>query len=133
MLLTKLPHLADWTEARRRAAASYDARLAGLPIATPRTAAGAELVYYAYVVQVDDRDACLAHLRDKGVMAQVHYPQIVPFRDCYRHLGYGPGDLPGAEAANGRILSQPMFAEISDAQIDRVVETLARFVHGEAA
>ena len=133
VLLAKLPHLEAWTDARRRAAALYDDRLAGLPVTPPMTAPGAEPVYYVYVVQVDDRDACLAHIRQHGVMAQLHYPQIVPAQDCYRHLGYTPGDLPGAEAANRRILSLPMYAEIEAAQIERVVDTVTRFVRGAAA
>ena len=133
VLLAKLPHLEAWTDARRRAAALYDDRLAGLPVTPPMTAPGAEPVYYVYVVQVDDRDACLAHLRQHGVMAQLHYPRIVSAQDCYRHLGYTPGDLPGAEAANRRILSLPMYAEIEAAQIERVVDTVTRFVRGAAA
>jgi dTDP-4-amino-4,6-dideoxygalactose transaminase len=133
VLLAKLPHLEAWTDARRRAAALYDDRFAGLPVTPPMTAPGAEPVYYVYVVQVDDRDACLAHLRQHGVMAQLHYPQIVPMQDCYRHLGYTPGDLPGAEAANRRILSLPMYPEIEAAQIERVVDTVTRFVRGAAA
>jgi dTDP-4-amino-4,6-dideoxygalactose transaminase len=133
VLLAKLPHLEAWTEARRRAAALYDARLAALPVTPPATAPGAEPVHYVYVVQVDDRDACLAALRDQGIMAQVHYPEIVPLQDCYRDLGHVPGDFPGAEAAARRILSLPIYAEIEEAQIERVVDALARFVRGEAA
>ena len=94
----------------------------------PATASGAEPVYYVYVVDVDDRDACLAHLRERGIMAQVHYPGVIHLQACYRDLGYGRGDFPVAERAAGRILSLPIYPKIGDAEIDRVVATLAAFL-----
>lgn len=130
ILLAKLPHLEAWTEARRRAAGWYDDRLAGLPVQRPATAPGAEPVYHLYVIQVDDRDACLAHLRDNGVMAQVHYHGIIHLQECYRDLGYGEGDFPVAEAAQKRILSLPIFPEITEAEVERVVTTLGEFLSG---
>ena len=128
ILLAKLPHLEAWNGARRRAAAAYGERLAALPVTPPATASGAEPVYYVYVVDVDDRDACLAHLRERGIMAQVHYPGVIHLQACYRDLGYGRGDFPVAERAAGRILSLPIYPEIGDAEIDRVVATLAAFL-----
>ncbi len=133
ILTCKLQHLEAWTEGRRRAAAAYDARLRGLPVKAPATAPGAEPVYHLYVVQVEERDACLEYLRDHGIMAQVHYPGVVHLQACYRDLGYGAGDFPLAEGAARRILSLPMFPEITDAEIGRVVETLAQFLAARAS
>lgn len=131
ILLAKLPHLEAWTAARRRAAAFYDERLAGLPVKRPVAGPRAEPVYHLYVVQVKDRDACLKHLRDNGVMAQVHYNGIIHLQECYRELGYQRGDLPVAEWAQAHILSLPIFPEITEAQIERVVGTLAEFLLGK--
>ena len=128
ILLCKLPHLGDWTEARRKAAVKYDELLQDLPIKRPTTAPGAEPVYHLYVVQVNDRDACHAYLRENGVMAQIHYPMVVHLQDCYRNLGYKEGDFPVAESACKRTISLPMFPEITTEQIERVVDTLAGFV-----
>ena len=128
ILLCKLPHLGDWTEARRKAAVKYDELLQNLPIKRPTTAPGAEPVYHLYVVQVNDRDACYAYLRENGVMAQIHYPMVVHLQDCYRNLGYKEGDFPVAESACKRTISLPMFPEITTEQIERVVDTLAGFV-----
>ncbi|MEQ8961618.1 MAG: DegT/DnrJ/EryC1/StrS family aminotransferase, partial [Coleofasciculus sp. C2-GNP5-27] len=119
--------LRDWTEARRTRAAYYEELLKGLPVKVPMQAPGAKAVYHLYVVQVERRDACLAYLRDNGVMVQVHYPAPVHFQPCYRNLGYKKGDLPVAEAACGRILSLPMYPELTDNQIRTVVETLKAF------
>jgi dTDP-4-amino-4,6-dideoxygalactose transaminase len=128
VLLCKLPHLEKWTLARRRAAAKYDELLAPLPIKCPGTAPRAEPVYHLYVVQVNDRDACHAYLRDNGVMAQIHYPNLIHLQACYRELGYKKGDFPVSENACERIVSLPIYPEITDEQIHSVVETLARFI-----
>ncbi len=128
ILSCKLPHLEEWTEARRRAAAKYDELLEPLPVMRPATAPGAEPVYHLYVIQVDRRDACHAYLRENGVMAQIHYPSLVHLQECYKELGYGKGAFPVAEAACERIVSLPMYPEITDDQIARVVQTLAGFL-----
>lgn len=128
ILLRKLPYLEEWTAARRRAAAWYDERLRDLPVTRPVTAPGAEPVFHLYVIQVKDRDACLAHMRAKGVMAQVHYHGLVHLQECYRDLGYSRGDFPVAEQAQERILSLPMYPEITEAQVDQVAKTLAEFL-----
>ncbi|OHC75526.1 MAG: hypothetical protein A3G18_09370 [Rhodospirillales bacterium RIFCSPLOWO2_12_FULL_58_28] len=127
ILLCKLPYLKEWTAARQRAAAKYDELLKPLPVKRPVTAKGAEPVYHLYVIQVDNRDACHAYLRENGVMAQIHYPKVIHLQECYKNLGYKKGDFPVAEDACKRILSLPIFPEITDEQISRTVETLARF------
>ena len=128
VLRVKLPHLAAWNEARRARAKRYGDLLAGLPIRLPREAPWAKAVYHLYVVEVDRRDECLAYLRGQGVMAQVHYPASVHLQPCYAELGYRPGDFPAAEAAKDRILSLPMYPELTEAQMRTVADTLAAFV-----
>ncbi len=81
------------------------------------------------MIQVDDRDACLAYLRDNGVMAQIHYPGVIHLQTCYRELGCKKGDFPIAESVCKRIVSLPIYPEINDEQINRVVDVLARFVN----
>ncbi len=127
VLACKLPYLEGWTEARRRAAARYDGLLEPLPVGRPATAPGAWPVYHLYVVQVDDRDACHAYLREQGVLAQVHYPVPLHLQKCYQSLGYKKGDLPVAERISERILSLPLYPEITEAQIERVVHVLRTF------
>ena len=128
ILRVKLPRLAGWNEARRARAKRYGELLAGLPIRLPREAPWAKAVYHLYVVEVDRRDECLAFLRTQGVMAQVHYPACVHLQPCYAELGYRPGDFPAAEAAKDRILSLPMYPELTDAQMRTVADALAAFV-----
>ncbi|MEK7244878.1 MAG: DegT/DnrJ/EryC1/StrS family aminotransferase [Pseudomonadota bacterium] len=127
ILRAKLPRLAGWNEARRARAKRYGELLAGLPVRLPREAPWAKAVYHLYVVEVDRRDECLAFLRAEGVMAQVHYPTCVHLQPCYAELGYRPGDFPAAEAAKDRMLSLPMYPELTEAQIGTVADALAAF------
>ncbi|OHC83119.1 MAG: erythromycin biosynthesis sensory transduction protein eryC1 [Rhodospirillales bacterium RIFCSPLOWO2_12_FULL_67_15] len=128
ILRAKLPHLVRWTETRRARAKRYGELLAGLPVRLPREAPWAKAVYHLYVVEVDRRDECLAFLRAQGVMAQVHYPACVHLQPCYAELGYRPGDFPAAEAAKDRILSLPMYPELTEAQMRTVADALAAFL-----
>ncbi|MBT3358089.1 MAG: DegT/DnrJ/EryC1/StrS family aminotransferase [Rhodospirillales bacterium] len=129
VLNAKMPHLPAWTDARRRAATWYAEALKDLPVKCPVEAAGARAVYHLYVIQVDDRDECMAYLRDHGVMAQIHYPQPIHLQPCYAGLGYGPGTFPVTEAAAQRILSLPMYAELTQDQIGIVADTLGAFIN----
>ena len=128
ILRVKLPHLARWNDERRARARRYGDLLAGLPVQLPREAPWAKAVYHLYVVEVDRRNECLAFLRTRGVMAQVHYPTCVHLQPCYANLGYRSGDFPAAEAAKDRILSLPMYPELTEDQMKTVADALAAFV-----
>lgn len=125
ILRVKLPYLTAWNEARRQAAAWYDELLAGISGVTRlKTASQAQHVFHLYVVQVDYRDAVLDGLKAHGIEAGVHYPIPLHEQPAYSHLGIPPQALPVTHAAAGRILSLPLFPEITRAQVSRVVETL---------
>ena len=128
ILRVKLPHVVRWNEARRARAKRYGELLAGLPVRLPQEAPWAKAVNHLYVVEVDRRDECLAFLRAEGVMAQVHYPACVHLQPCYAELGYRTGDFPAAEAAKDRILSLPMYPELTEDQMRTVADALAAFV-----
>lgn len=126
VLSAKLKRLEGWNTARRAAAARYGELLAALPEVTlPVVLPGNEPVWHLYVVRVPDRDRVLAHLQANGIGAGVHYPAPVHRTEAFAWLGYGEGDFPVAEKVGGELLSLPLFAEITPAQQERVVETLA--------
>lgn len=117
ILRVKLPHLVDWTERRRAIAKRYDTLLGGIPtIATPTEVAGREHVYHLYVIEADDRDRLAAALRAKGVPTIISYKRALPFVPAYAHLGHRPEEFPVAHRLQGRILSLPIFAEMTEAQ-----------------
>ena len=129
VLLAKLPHLAEWTRMRRSRAARYLEKLQGLDITLPFEAADAKAVYHLFVIQTERRNECMEYLRDNGIMAQVHYPNLIHRQPCYAGLGYGDGDFPVASAWVEKILSLPMYPELTDGQVDLVVDVLSEFVN----
>jgi dTDP-4-amino-4,6-dideoxygalactose transaminase len=126
ILRVKLRHLGAWTEARRRVARWYDERLAGLnSVVRPTVHADAAHVFHLYVVEVEERDRVLASLNAQGIGAGVHYPVPLHEQPAYAHLGYRPEDLPVSSRAARRVLSLPIYPEMTEAQVDRVAACLA--------
>jgi dTDP-4-amino-4,6-dideoxygalactose transaminase len=125
LLRLKLPYLDSWNASRRAAATRYRAALADLPVGLPPgDPEGGRHVYHLFALEVDDRDRVLAGMRDAGVGAAAHYPTPVHLQPAWRGLGYPEGSLPHAEQAASRCLTLPIFPQITDSEIDRVVETL---------
>ena len=128
ILSVKLRHLARWTERRQQLARDYGEALAGIAgLTTPRVAPGREAVWHLYVVEHARRDALAAHLTERGIQTVVNYPVALPFLPAYRRFGHRPADFPVAHAAQARILSLPLFAEMTPAQLGAVADAVRAF------
>jgi dTDP-4-amino-4,6-dideoxygalactose transaminase len=124
-LRVKLRRLERWTRERRRVAARYRQGLRqAARIRVPYTAPWADPVWHLYVVEVEHRDAVRARLEERGIATGMHYPTPIHLQPAYLGLARGPGSFPEAERSAARVLSLPMYPELSDAQADHVVETL---------
>lgn len=126
ILSAKLPHLPAWTKARQKAAGLYDEALAGL-VATPAVRPACQHVYHLYVIQHGDRDGLAQHLAGQGIQTSINYPKALPFLRAYERFGAQPEDFPHSHAMQSRILSLPMFAEITSEQIDVVAAAIGEF------
>jgi len=128
ILSVKLPHLAIWTRRRQDIAQRYDRLLADVPgVTRPRVMPERGHVYHLYVIQHEQRDALARHMNAQGVQTVINYPVALPFLPCYANLGHQPADFPNAYRQQSRILSIPIFPEMSNAQIDAVVESIIGF------
>lgn len=124
VLGVKLPYLEGWTEKRRFIAARYDQGLAEV-VTIPVVADYARPVYHLYVIQCDDREGLRDRLQERGVASGLHYPRPIHLQDCLREAyGYQDGMCPEAERICGRILSLPIFAEMTEAQVQHVIESV---------
>ena len=128
ILRAKLPHLSEWTEARRRLASRYDELFTNSGLVLPYVAPAAEPVWHLYVVRTTARDALLKDLEGRGIGAGVHYPVPLHLQPAYAALGYERGSLPVTEAVADTCLSLPLYPEMSDAQQDQVVEAVRQFM-----
>ena len=128
ILNVKLPHLAGWTEARRRVASRYDELLTGVgDIVTPKIGRDRDHVYHLYVIRTGKRDALKKHLADAGIATVLNYPKALPFYPAYDYLAHKPADFPVAYANQSRILSLPIFPEMTDDMLAYVVGRIRAF------
>jgi dTDP-4-amino-4,6-dideoxygalactose transaminase len=128
ILSAKLPHLRAWTKARQDAAGVYDAGLSQIEdVVVPQAGADRTHVYHLYTIQHPRRDALVAHLNAHGVQTAINYPVALPFLEAYRRLAARPEQFPNAHRDQSRILSLPMFAEITREQQDEVIDAVRRF------
>ncbi len=127
VLGVKLKHLADWTRERRRVAHRYHELLADTPLQLPREASWAESAYHLYVVRHPRRDDLKKHLEANKVGCALHYPLPLHLQKCYAGLGHQPGSFPVAEKAARECLSLPIYPELTEAQIQRVVAVIKDF------
>jgi dTDP-4-amino-4,6-dideoxygalactose transaminase len=128
LLSAKLSHLNDWTQRRREIAAKYDQLLYGLgDLELPAVRGDAFHVYHLYVVQTDKRDALREFLSECGVQSQIHYPQALPMMAAYKRLGHKASQFPRAVRNSRRILSLPVYAEMTDDMIEFVADRIDAF------
>lgn len=127
ILRVKLRYLAEWNTARRQAASWYDELLRAVgTIQQPITRAEAEHVFHLYVVQTDQRDRKLEALRQAGIGAGIHYPIPLHEQPAYQYLKMAPESLPVTHEVAQRVLSLPIFPEITHEQVHTVVDTLLK-------
>ena len=135
VLRVKLPHVQKWNEARRGHAGRYDRLLAEAGL-TSGTAAPLRIlerppqathIFHQYAVRVRDRDALRPHLTDRKIGSEVYYPVPLHLQACFRYLGHREGDFPESERAAKQVLALPMFPELRDEEIARVVAAIGDF------
>ena len=125
VLRIKLKRLQEWNQSRRRNAALYTERLQNIPgITLPVEADYAESVYHLYVILADNRDGLQEFLSEKGIATGLHYPLPLHLQKAYAHLGYKKGDFPVAEHTAERLLSLPMYPELTEQQIEYVCTSI---------
>jgi dTDP-4-amino-4,6-dideoxygalactose transaminase len=129
VLRVKLKRLKTWTEARRRIAALYHDGLKdvhGLRL-PPLGAAGTAPVFHLFTVRCERRDALAEHLKRRGVGCGVYYPSPLHLAPAYAALGGRDGQCPESEKACREVLSLPMFAELPEADVARVIDAVRAF------
>ena len=127
----KLRHLDEWTAARQRNARTYDALfeeagLAGTKIKLPAVKQNRH-IFNQYVIQVENRDALMAHLKQNGIGTEIYYPVPMHLQKCFARLGYSGGSLPVSEHAANTTLALPIYPELTAEQQEMVVKRIAEW------
>lgn len=124
ILSAKLPYLEKWTNARIANAALYSSKLVNSNVKIPIVPEAAKHVYHLYVVQVDNRDEVMDHLKKNGVEVALHYPTPLPMLRAYLRFSFAEQDFPVSTDMSKRLLSIPMYPELTETQISYVVDLL---------
>lgn len=127
VLRIKLRHLDAWSKKRQENARRYDAMFAGTKVVTPKIAKGNVSIYNQYCIRVPNRDKLREHLNAQGIGNEVYYPVPLHMQECFKHLGGKAGDLPVSEKAAAEVLAIPIYPELTEAQQQRVAETIINF------
>ncbi len=127
MLRVKLRYLPEWIEKRQQIAALYDELLTGLPVQTPKVAEGNSHVYYLYTILAARRDELSHYLLDHGVGCSIVYPYLIPETGAYQSLNISRDQFPQAASNESKILSLPMFPELTGAEVRQVCDTIRAF------
>jgi len=124
-LTVKLRYLSEWTDARRTVASSYREALEALPGVTVFPEPDwAWSVYHLFVIEVEARDHLVRELTAAGIGTGLHYPTPIHLQPAYSSLNLGPGSFPATEDSARRLLSLPMFPEMTKAQVTRVADLI---------
>jgi dTDP-4-amino-4,6-dideoxygalactose transaminase len=130
VLLVKFPHLENWHRGRQRNAAYYDRAFAAsgaAQVVTPTARPGYRHIYNQYVIRVPDRDLLRAYLGEQGVGTEIYYPVPLHMQKCFAYLGHKPEDCPESARAASESLALPIYPELTEAQLQYVVDTVAAF------
>jgi dTDP-4-amino-4,6-dideoxygalactose transaminase len=133
ILSVKLKHLPAWTQARRRWARLYSQLLANSGVVTPVELPEVEAVYHLYIIKVKPelREPLQEFLKEQNISTGIHYPIALPNLSAYSYLGHKPSDFPEATKASAEIVSLPIFAELTEAEVVHVCDSVKRFMAGK--
>lgn len=131
ILLVKFNYLEEWTEKRRQNARIYRelfARKCIEGVELPFENKGRH-IYNQFVIKIDQkRDELKRYLINQGIGCDIYYPVPLHIQECFRYLGYSPGDCPVAEEAAAKTLALPIYAELRYEQIEYIVEKIGSFL-----
>ena len=123
-LRIKLKYLPDWNQRRKEIAARYHTALKNPKIKMQVQPAGHDSVFHLFVVTTENRDGLMKFLNQHNIFPGLHYPVPCHLQKAYAGLGYKKGDFPNSEYLAGHCLSLPMYAELSDEDVEYVIRTL---------
>ena len=128
ILSAKLSHLEQWSAKRRSNAGFYDSAFADVAeVTTPYVDPANESIYNQYTIRVERRDELQSHLKNRGIGNAIYYPLPLHLQPCFAYLGYKPGSCPESERAAREVLSIPIYPELTEAQMNEVVDGVRSF------
>jgi dTDP-4-amino-4,6-dideoxygalactose transaminase len=128
VLSVKLDYLQGWSEARRNNAEYYYAQLKDISqIKLPYIHPKAWTIYNQFTLIAENRDELMKHLQAREIGCAVYYPLSLHEQECFASLGGKKGDCPVSEELSGKVLSIPIYSELTQSQLDTVIDGIKSF------
>ncbi len=124
VLAVKLPRLDRWNARRKEIAAMYHRGIKNPAVTMQGQPEWADSIYHLFVITATDRQALMKHLEARDIFPGLHYPVPCHLQKAYANLGYKAGDCPNAEYLAAHCLSLPMYAELTDGEVARVIDAI---------
>jgi dTDP-4-amino-4,6-dideoxygalactose transaminase len=128
ILSSKLPHIINWTNERKRCANKYFNLLNGFaPVTCTTIRPNSVHSFHLFLIKVDRRDELHSYLNENGVESVIHYPKALTSLTCYEYLNLRQEDYPIATSNETKILSLPIYPELNDNEINYIVQLIKKF------
>jgi dTDP-4-amino-4,6-dideoxygalactose transaminase len=127
ILNVKLPHLNSWINGRNEVAKAYNKGINNSKFVLPKVIENGKHSYHLYVIRTEKRDELQAYLKEKQIDTAIHYPKALPFLNCYIDRGFSESDFPVAAKIQNEILSIPMYPELTNEEIQFIIDALNNF------
>lgn len=127
VLNVKLKYLASWNRRRQEIARRYREGIRNPRIQSQCQLEGTESVYHLYVITTEHRDDLMRQLNEDNIFPGLHYPVPIHLQRAFAHLRHHRGDFENAEYLADHCLSLPMYPELPDEDVARVIEQINRF------
>lgn len=124
--LVQLKRLGKWTEEFRAIAGKYREGLKDI-VTVPTEFNHEYAVYHNFVILTDRRDELMSYLDNHGIDTKIHYPILLHRQPAADNLGFGVGSFPVAEDQVTKMLSLPIYPELRDDEVQRVINEIQKF------
>ena len=126
-LSVKLKYLDSWNNSRRAIGKRYLSEINNPKVKMQKQPANTDSIFHLFVVTVENKDAFVKHLSDNGIAAAFHYPVPCHLQKAYAYLGHQAGDFPNSEYLAYHCVSLPMFAELTDEEVNTVIDVVNKY------
>jgi dTDP-4-amino-4,6-dideoxygalactose transaminase len=126
-LSIKLKYLEGWNNRRREIARLYQTQITNPKVKLQDQPEWADSIYHLFVITTENREDLMKYLNDRNIFPALHYPVPCHLQKAYAHLGYKQGDCPNAEYLAAHCLSLPMYAELTNEQVQAVIQAINEY------
>ncbi len=126
-LSVKLKYLPEWNSRRKVIAQQYLSLINNPAVRMQEQPLGTDSVYHLFVITTPDKDSFVKYLTNHQILPAFHYPVPCHLQKAFAHLGYKKGDFPNAEYLSEHCVSIPMYAELTNEEVDHVITTINNY------